>query len=113
MNPAMVARGWRKVEADRNKVVICGYYCGPWGRIPGKIVIVRSPIPGHVWVDFYILSPPRWLTSRSPFDLCLRKSADNEYAIHWKSGHQPRSILAGIFSIERSLAEAFLNRRRV
>lgn len=114
MHPALAARGWRETVVKPDHVVLTGFYCGPWGRIRGKIVIVQSSLPGYVWIDFYLVSPPNWVTSRWPFKFCLRREPGtiDEYAVHWKEGEHPQSLLAGVFSIERTLAEAFLSQRR-
>lgn len=109
LHPALAARGWRQISVKRNQIVLSGFYCGPWGRIRGRIVVIQSPLPGYAWIDFYLVAPPKWVTSWQPFNLCLRREPGSidEYAVHWKEGQQPQSILAGVFSIERTLAEVF------
>lgn len=107
---ALLRRGWRQVPVGTsNKTVWSGAFKGPWGSIPGLIVLTKSSLSDFSWVDFILKNPPSWVL-QSPVRFCLRERADGFFAVHWED--QPKSILAGVFSIERTLAEIFYERKR-
>ena len=100
----LATREWRVIESE-GTIILQGFYRSRWGRIRGEILVEKSPIPGRLHLSFFILDPPKALLSLHPSRHCLTKVGKGIYRIHWHKA--PSNILAGIYSIEQRLNEAF------